>query len=944
MPTPVAARATAAPVVEFARRGGGARRSKDASSDGSDDDAAACLPLLSAPGRAPAEPRAAAARGAPEPSPLAWAALRAAAACSGSTLPLAAARPAHAPGGVRSKRVMASHASTRLMLLSASYRSRRELEQAEGRLLPPWTVHPLDVRMWWWNAVVLALVLLTLLFEPFFLAFAEYPGIYPADSPDSLLTLFLTCAYSLDIALHFLVAYYDEEGHLVTDLGSTARHYARWRLWVDLACTIPFDWIALSAMGLQYSNNARARSVSLLRLLRLGRAYRLKQWASFLANNPSFSLAWVTVLRNSLVLFYITHIAACLLYFTARQNESLGRPSWLLATAEWHAGIREGSATALERYCASLYLATVTFATVGYGDIHAFSVAEAGLIISYIYLNVYVGAYIIGTITLLVTRADGETGRYRSELAALDSYCTTHQIPQELQVAMQGHLRLHHSAREGSDDQVLAALPSSLRRRVLRHLYLGLLTDSWLLEGCRLKFLDALLGAAKVEHYMPKVEVVSEGDPVNELMVLVAGACLVETPAPPLARPAGAPGDLILDLGTGESAYGGGARTLGPGDPIAEMAPLRLQYHRPSWQVVRTVGVVALLSVPRTAWTALAAAFPLSVDALLGNLTRAAQELAEWEFPSGAAARAALDGGGASGLDALALQFASPELIEGGAAPSARRGAPPPARGDGGGGAGASGGAAALGPRQQRAVSNLLRVRALVAAQHQRLLRERTSEFLGAAAQGAAARVREMLQQGFAPDTTDYDLRTALMCASARGNVGVVQLLLAAGADPDRADQHQGCALLEAAKGGHTPVMDALLAAGAKINLPAVAAAAHLCAAVFDGDVPLLRRLLRAGLPADAGDWDGRTPAHVAAAEGSLAALKALIQEGGADPRAADRWGHTPLDEARRAGAAHAVAYLEERSAPHAGAAAAAGGLPGPQAGAAAAGGGGAPC
>jgi hypothetical protein len=33
----------------------------------------------------------------------------------------------------------------------------------------------------------------------------------------------------------------------------------------------------------------------------------------------------------------------------------------------------------------------------------------------------------------------------------------------------------------------------------------------------RQKFLDAFLGAAKIEHIMPKVEIISEGDQVNEV-------------------------------------------------------------------------------------------------------------------------------------------------------------------------------------------------------------------------------------------------------------------------------------------------------------------------------------------------------------------------------------------------------------------------------------------
>jgi hypothetical protein len=73
------------------------------------------------------------------------------------------------------------------------------------------------------------------------------------------------------------VAYHDEDGNLITDRAAIARHYAQWRLWVDLGTTIPFDWIVLAATGLQRSKTTRARYISLLRLLRLGRAYRLSK-------------------------------------------------------------------------------------------------------------------------------------------------------------------------------------------------------------------------------------------------------------------------------------------------------------------------------------------------------------------------------------------------------------------------------------------------------------------------------------------------------------------------------------------------------------------------------------------------------------------------------------------------------------------------------------------
>ena len=51
---------------------------------------------------------------------------------------------------------------------------------------------------------------------------------------------------------------------------------------------------------------------------------------------------------------------------------------------------------------------------------------------------------------------------------------------------------------EARDEQVLEAYPATIRRRILRHLYLRHVRSTYLFEGCRQKFLDALLGISKV--------------------------------------------------------------------------------------------------------------------------------------------------------------------------------------------------------------------------------------------------------------------------------------------------------------------------------------------------------------------------------------------------------------------------------------------------------------
>lgn len=75
-----------------------------------------------------------------------------------------------------------------------------------------------------------------------------------------------------------------------------------------------------------------------------------------------------------------------------------------------------------------------------------------------------------------------------------------------------------------------------------------------------------------------------------------------------------------------------------------------------------------------------------------------------------------------------------------------------------------------LNVRQQQVVGNLQRIRAVVKHHVAQADETRTGQFLAAAAKGEADRVKLLLQQGYNPNTCDYDKRTALMLAAAHGH------------------------------------------------------------------------------------------------------------------------------------------------------------------------------
>ena len=110
---------------------------------------------------------------------------------------------------------------------------------------------------------------------------------------------------------------------------------------------------------------------------------------------------------------------------------------------------------------------------------------------------------------------------------------------------------------------------------------------------------------------------------------------------------------------------------------------------------------------------------------------------------------------------------------------------------------------------------------------------------------------------------------------------------------------HGSTALLEAVKNANDVTMEVLLGQGGKLCMSESLAASVLCQAVFDGDIALLKRLLRAGIQVNAADYDKRTAAHIAAAEGNVAAIR-ILAANGADLSLQDRWNNTAGLEARR--------------------------------------------
>jgi len=193
------------------------------------------------------------------------------------------------------------------------------------------------------------------------------------------------------------------------------------------------------------------------------------------------------------------------------------------------------------------------------------------------------------------------------------------------------------------------------------------------------------------------------------------------------------------------------------------------------------------------------------------------------------------------------------------------------------------------------------------------------SALLEAAKLGQVSEARALLTKGAPVDAGDRRGFTPLMWASAGGVVDLVRLLLENGAKPDRTTSDGTTALMLAAANGFVEVARALILRGANPNITRSGVTARqiaaergqsgvvalleqaetlgskLLQATVEGHDAAVRQLLSSGAPANLTNARGATPLMIAARNGDLGILQALLSRG-ADASVRDADGKTVFD------------------------------------------------
>jgi ankyrin repeat protein/CRP-like cAMP-binding protein len=705
----------------------------------------------------------------------------------------------------------------------------------------------------WWSITVLGAIF-TVFFIPYQIAFQKEKGIF--NDGATIVYYILMVIFSVDITVNFNLALYQNK-MMVVERKQIAKSYCQGMFWLDFFAVFPFEYVALAISGEIGERNNKALYLSLYRLLGFLRLHRMAALQDMLQHDSKVSLIWFTLLRNLSVALVVTHFSACAMYFLARLND-FDENTWL--------GPLVFEMNGFERYVVSLYWSVVTFATVGYGDFTPVSSAERIWGCIFMFLNIVVQSWIIGSITLLIVKNDEKTCNYRDALQVLNQYSTMHDFDEMLQKNLKTQLKLDFNNREIADEQVLKNFPSAVRRKVLRQLYLPSLIKTDLMKNVRQQFVDAFLTSCSVEIFSPGEEIVERGSISSDLFLLVGGIAEITTPSE-YTNPSTEFTSILKERDRVCEEESGRKRQLEEGYFIGEIGFFT---ESPQVDSVTCLTVCKTLTMSKSAYKLITQDHPGSVAKILHNLLAKVEGMAlSIKLPNMAILRAGsvFDDDASSSYGSLNTE------------------------------------------KEHQKHQTLTAVQDLVKMHMERQKDDQTTRLLFAASRGDTATITLMCDQGFDPNNADYDNRTALMVSAMKGNTAVVKTLLGYNANPNLTDVHGSSALYEAVKNGHEKTMDLLLEYAAELRMKESLAASVLCQAVFDGDILFLKRLLRANIQINASDYDKRTSAHIAAAEGNVAALRVLFERG-ADLTLEDRWKNTVRDESEKGNSGKLTEYL----------------------------------
>mmetsp|Transcript_34348 Transcript_34348/g.55275 ORF Transcript_34348/g.55275 Transcript_34348/m.55275 type:complete len:737 (-) Transcript_34348:188-2398(-) len=143
----------------------------------------------------------------------------------------------------------------------------------------------------------------------------------------------------------------------------------------------------------------------------------------------------------------------------------------------------------------------------------------------YMLINLALTSYLIGNMTQLVSKGDSKTAQFREYLDAISKFMRQNGVKANLQQRVIKFIVLQNRLSITLRTEAMRELPSALRLPIREQLYQDLFSDIDIFRNVSEQFIEKLLGYVKEELYMAGMEIMKAGDFGTSLYIIREGEC-----------------------------------------------------------------------------------------------------------------------------------------------------------------------------------------------------------------------------------------------------------------------------------------------------------------------------------------------------------------------------------------------------------------------------------
>ncbi|XP_044028583.1 potassium/sodium hyperpolarization-activated cyclic nucleotide-gated channel 2 [Siniperca chuatsi] len=386
-------------------------------------------------------------------------------------------------------------------------------EQARVKSFGVWIIHPYSDFRFYWDIVMLLLMMSNLVILPWGITFFEDQNTMPWITFNVLSdTLFL-----MDLVFNFRTGIPGEDSHIILDPKDIRMYYLRTWFLVDFISSIPVDYIFLIVdlesrhESSDVYRTARAlrivrftKILSLLRLLRLSRLIRyIHQWEEIFHMTYDLASAVVRIVNLIGMMLLLCHWDGCLT-FMVPMLQDFPPDCWVsknnMVNSTWHL-----------QYSYALFMAMSHMLCIGYGAHPPEGMTDVWLTMISMVVGATCYAMFLGHATTLVQSLDASHRQYQEKYKQVEQYMSFHKLPADVRQRIHDYYEQRFQGKMFDEDSILGELSDPLKEEIVSYNCRGLVANMPLFANTDPHFVTVILTKLRFEVFQPGDLIIREG-------------------------------------------------------------------------------------------------------------------------------------------------------------------------------------------------------------------------------------------------------------------------------------------------------------------------------------------------------------------------------------------------------------------------------------------------